>query len=89
MSRAHRLLAGELAAALARPAAQQPDWPDPERARAVVASLRRAAPLVTPAETARLADRLAAVARGGAVQRPGRACAAAVAENTQAHPPAH
>ncbi|GGV20834.1 3-deoxy-7-phosphoheptulonate synthase [Streptomyces spectabilis] len=85
MSRAHRLLAGELAAALARPAAQQPDWPDPERARAVVASLSRAAPLVTPAETARLADRLAAVARGEAFLLQGGDCAEAFAENTEAH----
>ncbi len=81
----HRLLAGKLTAALARPAAQQPHWPDPERAQAVVASLSRAAPIVTPAETARLADRLAAVARGEAFLLQGGDCAEAFAENTEAH----
>ncbi|WP_172381462.1 3-deoxy-7-phosphoheptulonate synthase [Streptomyces sp. MNP-20] len=82
---AHRLLADRLAAALARPVAQQPDWPDPERARAVVAALSRAEPLVTPAETARLAERLAAVARGEAFLLQGGDCAEAFAENTEAH----
>ncbi|WP_199818867.1 3-deoxy-7-phosphoheptulonate synthase [Streptomyces sp. NRRL B-1347] len=78
-------MAGKLTAALARPAAQQPHWPDPERAQAVVASLSRAAPIVTPAETARLADRLAAVARGEAFLLQGGDCAEAFAENTEAH----
>ncbi|MFI8932319.1 3-deoxy-7-phosphoheptulonate synthase [Streptomyces sp. NPDC053474] len=82
---AHRLLADRLAAALARPVAQQPDWPDPERAQAVVAALSRAEPLVTPAETARLAERLAAVAHGEAFLLQGGDCAEAFAENTEAH----
>lgn len=80
-----RLLAGRLEAALARPAAQQPAWPDPERARDAVASLSRAEPIVAPAETARLAGRLAAVARGEAFLLQGGDCAEAFAENTEAH----
>ncbi|MGP4052994.1 3-deoxy-7-phosphoheptulonate synthase [Streptomyces sp. 2A115] len=80
-----RLLVGRLEAALARPAAQQPAWPDPERARDVVASLGRAEPIVTPAETARLAGRLAAVARGEAFLLQGGDCAETFAENTEAH----
>ncbi|MEU9605863.1 3-deoxy-7-phosphoheptulonate synthase [Streptomyces sp. NPDC048057] len=78
-------MADRLAAALARPVAQQPQWPDPERASAVVASLSGAEPIVTPAETARLADRLAAVARGEAFLLQGGDCAEAFAENTEAH----
>nr|ASZ00154.1 NAHP synthase [Streptomyces spectabilis] len=50
-----------------------------------MASLSRAAPIVTPAETARLADRLAAVARGEAFLLQGGDCAEAFAENTEAH----
>ncbi|OIK02792.1 3-deoxy-7-phosphoheptulonate synthase [Streptomyces monashensis] len=82
---ADRLLAGRLADALARPAAQQPVWPDAERAQDVVALLRRAAPLVTPAETARLRCHLAAVARGEAILLQGGDCAESFAENTEAH----
>ncbi|MEU9268768.1 3-deoxy-7-phosphoheptulonate synthase [Streptomyces sp. NPDC048251] len=80
-----QLLAGRLEAALARPAAQQPVWPDPERAREARASLSRAEPIVTPAETARLAGRLAAVARGEAFLLQGGDCAETFAENSEAH----
>ncbi|MFF3487386.1 3-deoxy-7-phosphoheptulonate synthase [Streptomyces sp. NPDC002701] len=82
---AGRLLAGRLVDALGRPAAQQPRWPDPERAREVVALLRRAAPLVTQAETARLRGALAAVARGEAFLLQGGDCAESFAENTEHH----
>ncbi|MGQ5640818.1 MULTISPECIES: 3-deoxy-7-phosphoheptulonate synthase [unclassified Streptomyces] len=82
---ARRLLTRKLADALARPAAQQPVWPDPERAREAVALLRLAAPIVTPAETARLRRELAAVARGEAFLLQGGDCAESFAENTEAH----
>ncbi|MGV9271182.1 3-deoxy-7-phosphoheptulonate synthase [Kitasatospora sp. NPDC003701] len=80
-----RPLADRLAAALARPAAQQPCWPDRDRAREVVARLRTAAPIVTPAETARLSERLAAVALGEAFLLQGGDCAETFADNTEAH----
>ncbi|MEU1504504.1 3-deoxy-7-phosphoheptulonate synthase class II [Kitasatospora sp. NPDC005748] len=82
---AERLLADRLAAALARPAAQQPGWPDRARTQEVVARLRAAAPIVTPAETARLAERLAAVARGEAFLLQGGDCAETFADNTEPH----
>ena len=79
------LLAGRLEAALSKPAAQQPVWPDPRRARDAVAALGRAEPIVAPDETARLARRLAAVARGEAFLLQGGDCAETLADNTEAH----
>lgn len=46
------------------PAAQQPQWPDPDALGGVLAFLRSSPPLVYAAECDRLSDRLAAVARG-------------------------
>lgn len=80
-----RLLSGRLAAALARPAAQQPTWPDPRRAAEAVELLSRSEPIVAPAETARLRGRLAAVARGEAFLLQGGDCAETFAGNTEAH----
>ncbi|MFJ9034714.1 3-deoxy-7-phosphoheptulonate synthase [Streptomyces sp. NPDC102274] len=80
-----RLLARGLSSALARPAAQQPRWPDPERASAVVELLHRAEPIVAPHETARLSDRLASVARGEAFLLQGGDCAETFADNTGPH----
>nr|AXL06112.1 3-deoxy-7-phosphoheptulonate synthase class II [uncultured bacterium] len=80
-----RLLARRLTEALSRPAAQQPSWPDPERASAVVGRLHRADPIVAPDETALLADRLAAVARGKAFLLQGGDCAETFADNTESH----
>ncbi|THA40908.1 3-deoxy-7-phosphoheptulonate synthase class II [Streptomyces sp. A1547] len=82
---ADRRLFDELDAALARPAAQQPVWGDPEQARDAVALLSRAEPIVTPAETARLRNRLAAVARGEAFLLQGGDCAETFAANTETH----
>ncbi|MCR6488784.1 3-deoxy-7-phosphoheptulonate synthase [Amycolatopsis sp. OK19-0408] len=79
------VLAGRLAAALRKPAAQQPLWRDPRRARDVVAALGRAGPIVTPEETARLSRQLAAVARGEAFLLQGGDCAETFADNTEAH----
>ncbi|MDX3746849.1 3-deoxy-7-phosphoheptulonate synthase [Streptomyces sp. AK08-02] len=78
-------LADRLAAALARPAAQQPQWPDPARARTVLARLRTAPPVVAEAETARLSERLAAVARGEAFLLQSGDCAETFAETTEPH----
>lgn len=80
-----RLLFDRLEAALARPAAQQPAWPDPERARDAVELLSRSEPIVAPAETARLSRQLAAVARGEAFLLQGGDCAETFAGNTEAH----
>ena len=56
-------------------AAQQPDWPDPDRTDAVVKRLRRQPPLVFAGECDTLRDRLAAVARGEAFLLQGGDCA--------------
>src|SRR5580765_9068656 len=48
------------------PAAQQPDWPDPEAVRAVVAELSGQPPLVFAGEARSLLDRLADVSEGEA-----------------------
>ncbi|MFF8732404.1 3-deoxy-7-phosphoheptulonate synthase [Streptomyces sp. NPDC015171] len=80
-----RTLAGRLEAALARPAAQQPGWPDPARAQAVVRRLTAGEPLVTPAETRRLLDRLGAVARGEALLLQSGDCAETFADTTEPH----
>ncbi|MEV7091754.1 3-deoxy-7-phosphoheptulonate synthase class II [Amycolatopsis sp. NPDC051045] len=80
-----RVLAGRLSAALARPAAQQPCWPDPERADAVIGLLHNAEPIVTPEETVRLSARLASVARGEAFLLQGGDCAETFAGNTEPH----
>jgi 3-deoxy-7-phosphoheptulonate synthase len=58
-----------------RPAAQQPEWPDPERLAAVTAELARMPPLVFAGECDQLHDRLAAVARGEAFVLQGGDCA--------------
>ncbi|WP_405854116.1 3-deoxy-7-phosphoheptulonate synthase [Streptomyces sp. NBC_01515] len=84
VAREHRL-ADRLAAALARPAAQQAEWPDPARARTVLARLRTAPPVVAEAETARLSERLAAVARGEAFLLQSGDCAETFAESTEPH----
>ncbi|GIG90419.1 class II 3-deoxy-7-phosphoheptulonate synthase [Plantactinospora endophytica] len=58
-----------------RPAAQQPDWPDPSALRAVVRQLAGLPPLVTPEECDTLTDRLGQVARGRAFLLQGGDCA--------------
>ena len=74
-----------LAMAVSRPAAQQPEWPDVRRVRAVRDTLRSAAALVPPDEVDALAARLAAVARGEAFLLQGGDCAETFAGNTEAH----
>jgi 3-deoxy-7-phosphoheptulonate synthase len=58
-----------------RPAAQQPQWPDAGRLRAVTGELAALPPLVIPAECELLRQRLAAVARGEAFLLQGGDCA--------------
>jgi 3-deoxy-7-phosphoheptulonate synthase len=57
------------------PAAQQPQWPDPQALAEAADALRRAPSLVLPEECDALRDRLAAVARGEAVILQGGDCA--------------
>jgi 3-deoxy-7-phosphoheptulonate synthase len=66
---------GELDEWRARPAVQQPDWPDPARVEAVVAELSKQPPLVFAGECDQLKERLAAVARGEAFVLQGGDCA--------------
>ena len=57
------------------PAAQQPEWPDPARVRAVADQLAKLPPLVFAGECDQLKSRLAAVARGEAFLLQGGDCA--------------
>src|SRR3984957_12389731 len=59
----------------ARPAGQQPDWPDPAALAAVTAELAGLPPLVFAGECDQLRDRLAAVTRGEAFVLQGGDCA--------------
>ncbi len=71
--------------ALARPAAQQPEWPDPEAVRKVRTVLESVPPVTVPAEIDRLQDRLAEVANGEAFLLQGGDCAETFADNTEPH----
>jgi 3-deoxy-7-phosphoheptulonate synthase len=66
---------GELDAWRELPAAQQPEWPDPEQLRTVTAELAEQPPLVFAGECDQLRERLAAVARGEAFVLQGGDCA--------------
>ena len=57
------------------PAVQQPDWPDPDRVRAVAEELHTQPPLVFAGECDLLKQRLAAVANGEAFVLQGGDCA--------------
>ncbi|MGH3928751.1 MAG: 3-deoxy-7-phosphoheptulonate synthase, partial [Pseudonocardiaceae bacterium] len=74
-----------LDAALARPALQQPSWPDPEAVRKVRTVLESVPPITVPAEVDRLRDQLAAVARGEAFLLQGGDCAETFVDNTEPH----
>src|SRR5215211_5557572 len=71
--------------ALARPAAQQPAWPDPDYVDRVRALLETVPPIAVPTEVDRLQERLASVARGEAFLLQGGDCAETFADNTEAH----
>jgi 3-deoxy-7-phosphoheptulonate synthase len=71
--------------ALARPAAQQPEWPDAGVVRQVRALLEAVPPITVPAEIDRMRERLADVARGEAFMLQGGDCAETFADNTEPH----
>jgi 3-deoxy-7-phosphoheptulonate synthase len=71
--------------ALARPAAQQPEWPDLESLARVRGVLESVPPITVPAEVDRLQDRLGMVARGEAFLLQGGDCAETFVDNTEAH----
>ncbi|WP_133851456.1 class II 3-deoxy-7-phosphoheptulonate synthase [Labedaea rhizosphaerae] len=71
--------------ALARPAAQQPEWPDGEHVRQVRTVLESVPPVTVPSEVDRLRDRLADVANGEAFMLQGGDCAETFADNTEPH----
>src|SRR5579859_6007328 len=65
-----------------RPAAQQPDWPDPAAVAAITREIARIPPLVFAGECDNLTQRLAAVARGEAFVLQGGDCAETFAGST-------
>jgi 3-deoxy-7-phosphoheptulonate synthase len=78
-------LRARLDAALAAPAAQQPEWPDPEAVRGVRALLESVPPITVPDEVNRLRARLSDVARGRAFMLQGGDCAETFVDNTEPH----
>jgi 3-deoxy-7-phosphoheptulonate synthase len=71
--------------ALARPAAQQPDWPDTKAVEHVRTVLESVPPVTLPPEVDRLHDRLADVANGRAFLLQGGDCAETFVDNTEPH----
>ena len=78
-------LAAALAQALARPAAQQPSWPDTDQVGRVRALLESVPPIAVPPEVDRLQERLGSVARGEAFLLQGGDCAETFVDNTEPH----
>ena len=78
-------LAAALEDALARPAAQQPPWPDPDYVTRVRALLESVPPIAVPTEVDRLQERLGEVARGEAFLLQGGDCAETFVDNTEPH----
>ena len=74
-----------LDAALAAPAAQQPDWPDEQAVRVVRTVLESAPPITVPEEVDRLRRELGDVARGRAFMLQGGDCAETFVDNTEPH----
>ncbi|MCX5045960.1 3-deoxy-7-phosphoheptulonate synthase class II [Aldersonia sp. NBC_00410] len=77
-------LRNKLDAALARPAAQQPSWPEGQAA-AMRTVLESVPPICVPAEVEELQGLLAEVARGEAFLLQGGDCAETFADNTEPH----
>jgi 3-deoxy-7-phosphoheptulonate synthase len=75
----------KLDAALARPAAQQPEWPNAEQTKMARTVLESVPPITVPAEVDLLRSRLAEVARGEAFLLQGGDCAETFASNTEPH----
>ena len=79
------VLRDRLAQALARPAAQQPSWPDLEQVASVRRVLEAVPPITVPREVDRLHSQLADVALGRAFLLQGGDCAETFAANTEPH----
>ncbi|MBV9337330.1 MAG: 3-deoxy-7-phosphoheptulonate synthase, partial [Solirubrobacterales bacterium] len=79
------VLAAAVSEALARPAVQQPPWPDPEEVARVRWVLENVPPIAVPAEVDRLQDQLGMVARGEAFLLQGGDCAETFLDNTEMH----
>src|SRR4051812_47409440 len=71
--------------ALARPAAQQPAWPDADYVQRVRMLLESVPPITVPSEVDRLQERLGEVARGDAFLLQGGDCAETFTDNTEPH----
>jgi len=78
-------LRAQLDDALARPAAQQPEWPDADNVQRVRGVLESVPPITVPMEVDRLRERLALVARGEAFLLQGGDCAETFESNTEPH----
>ncbi len=78
-------LAAAVSDAVARPAVQQPPWPDADAVGRVRALLEQVPPITVPTEVDALQERLAGVARGEAFLLQGGDCAETFADNTEAH----
>ncbi|WP_030325682.1 class II 3-deoxy-7-phosphoheptulonate synthase [Streptomyces sp. NRRL B-3229] len=74
-----------VAEASARPAGQQPTWPDPALALAARDALTQLPPLVVPGEVDRLQERLSRVAEGKAFLLQAGDCAETFDGNTESH----
>ncbi|HUA06530.1 MAG TPA: 3-deoxy-7-phosphoheptulonate synthase class II [Solirubrobacteraceae bacterium] len=79
------VLAAAVSDAMARPAAQQPPWPDPDEVERVRWVLESVPPIAVPAEVDRLQARLGMVARGEAFLLQGGDCAETFIDNTESH----
>jgi 3-deoxy-7-phosphoheptulonate synthase len=79
------VIAAAVSQAIARPAAQQPVWPDPEEVGRVRMVLQAVPPIAVPAEIDQLQERLGMVARGKAFLLQGGDCAETFINNTETH----
>jgi len=79
------VLAAAVSEAVARPAAQQPAWPDLDEVERVRWVLESVPPIAVPAEVDRLQERLGMVARGEAFLLQGGDCAETFVDNTESH----
>ena len=79
------VLAAAVSEALARPAAQQPAWPDLDEVERVRWVLECVPPIAVPAEIDKLQERLGMVARGEAFLLQGGDCAETFVDNTESH----
>ncbi|EOM78151.1 3-deoxy-7-phosphoheptulonate synthase class II [Rhodococcus rhodnii] len=78
------VLRERLDAALAKPAAQQPQWPE-DQAAAMRTVLESVPPITVPSEIVALQQQLADVAQGRAFLLQGGDCAETFADNTEPH----